>query len=613
MIDFSSRTSRFASAHLRLLATTDVHAHMTGWDARQKRMRTGLGLDRLAITIQEARDKAQGQTLLFDNGDVLQGTAEADICAASESKTPHPWPAVANALGYDALGLGNHDFDYGLGFLETIVNRLTAPVICASISEGHINGVLPGAVIPLMMECDDGVCRPLSVGVFSVLPPQTLIWNHSNLSGRITFDTGVDAATRAVHSLRNVGAELIVALCHSGLSAKTEANTENFSAQVASQVPGVDAMIMGHTHRRFPDEDHGIGPLADPVQGTLAGLPAVMPEFAARSLGIIDLVLTWEGGRWHVARHTVSLRSAAHSDTDPSISHLAAPSIAATRAIMETPVSATGHHIHSYFNALQTGTEHALVARTMTGVIAEYVKDTPHAALPLIASVSSSAVGGHGGVTNFIDIPKGPILARHVAMICPYQNDIWAAVLTGADLWNWAERSAAYFGASRETTSALANPDAPFFSFDSLMGLEAVIDPFAPPRYDVSGGLIDPNARRICALRFNGQDITADERYLIAMSSYRGAGGGSFPGLSTAETILQTKTDLAKAMHRDLSETPVSDDPAPTAWRFVSGLNRQVIIETSPDAARHLDDISCFDPDPVGLTNDGFLQIRVTI
>ena len=445
------------------------------------------------------------------------------------------------------------------------------------------------------------------------MPQQTLIWSHSNLFGRVAFDTGVDAATRAVAQLRADGVDLIVALCHSGLSTHTEPGAENFAAQLAAKVPGIDAMIMGHTHRKFPGEDHGVGVLSDTKVGTVAGVPAVMPGFAAQSLGVVDLDLSWEDGRWQVAGHSTSLKPAAQGQMDPAISALAAPSIAMTRAVMDTPISSTGHNIHSFFNALETGTEHALVARTMTRVIADHVAGTPLESLPLIASVASSAVGGHGGVSNFIEIPEGNILARHIAMICPYQNDVWAAVLTGDDLRKWAERSATYFGPQSGVISPLTNPEVPFFSFDSLIGLETVIDPFAPARYDAKGEVLDPEATRICALRYNGVNVEPGAQFLVAMTSYRGAGGGGFPGLSTAKTILRTDADLADALRKELGENPLGETSAPTAWRFACDLNQQVILETSPKAANHFAAIARFDPHPVGTTDTGFLQIRLTL
>jgi 2',3'-cyclic-nucleotide 2'-phosphodiesterase/3'-nucleotidase len=606
------------TAHLRILSTTDVHMHMTGWNARQGHMAAGVGLDQLALTIRAARQTAPGATLLLDNGDVLQGTPEGDTCASPDTTVQHPWPAIATALDYDAIGLGNHDFDYGIPFLEGIIAQLQAPVLCSSLAEGHIDGVRPHVILTRRLQCDDGADRSVSIGVLSVLPPQTVIWNHRHLKGRIMFHSGVLAARQAVAALQAQGADLIIALSHSGLSTDTDPGAENVSALIAAEVPGIDAMIMGHTHRRFPDPAfpdpaHRVGDLADECSGTVAGVPAVMPGYAAQFLGVIDLDLEYRDTGWRVTQHAAALFQAPPGDTDPAVTALAAPAIAATRGLMERPLTTTGHDIHSYFNALQSGTEADLVARAMMHVIADRIAGTDLATLPLIASVSSSAAGGHGGVTNYINIPKGILRARHAAMICPYQNDIWAAVLTGDMLRNWAERSAAYFSPTREGPSPLANPDAPFFNFESLIGFEAEIDPFASPRYSVSGALLDPTTSRIRSLRHNGAEIMPEAEFLVAMTSYRGAGAASFPGLDTSRHILCTNDDLAEALSTVLQLAPLGDAPVPSAWRFVRDLGAQAVIETSPHAHDYLDQIAQFDPQPLGLTDAGFLQIRVRL
>jgi 2',3'-cyclic-nucleotide 2'-phosphodiesterase/3'-nucleotidase len=613
MGDHNDNYSLKTGIHLRILATSDTHMHLTGWDARHDSTAYGLGLDQLAVSIRAARRAAPGQTVLLDNGDTLQGTPEADICAEAGGAMTHPWPAIADALGYDAMGLGNHDFDYGLAFLESVVGQMRMPVLCASLSQGRIAGVEPTAILTRTLACSDGTERPISIGVFSVLPPQTLNWNERHLAGRIAFDTGVTAAQQAVTKLRNAGADLIVALCHSGLSTQTDPGAENFGTQLAAQVAGIDAVILGHTHRRFPDADHGGGPLVDPGAGTVAGIPAVMPGFAARSLGVIDLQLAWAAEGWHVTGHAVALLGAPEGDTDPAISALAAPAIAATRAAMNTPLTTTGHDIHSYFTALQSETESALVARALTGVIARHVAGTPLADLPLIATVPPAAAGGHGGASNYVHVPAGVVLTRHAAMLCPYQNAIWAAVLTGTDLANWAERSAAYFAPKRGRLSLLVNPEAPYFSFDSLIGLEIEVDPFAPARFDEGGAVLDPTASRVRALRYNGAAIAPEARFLVAMTSYRGAGGGGFPGLETADTILRTDDDLTEAVRKVMAQGPLGDRPAKTAWRFTPDLGEQVIVETAPAAANHLAEIAQFDPHPIGLSDGGFLRLRVTL
>lgn len=609
----AAKSSRNTGAYLRVLGTSDTHMHLTGWDARYDHTSYGLGLDQLAVTIRAARDAAPGQTLLLDNGDSLHGTPEADICAQGSAAMAHPWAQITNALAYDAMGLGNHDFDYGLGFLETVAGQMNMPVLCSSLSKGAIAGVQPTALLTRTLICGDGVARPISIGIFSVLPPQTFNWNQRHLCGHIAFDTGVSSARRAVASLRGQRADLIIALCHSGLSTQTDPGCENFGVQLAANVPGIDAMILGHTHRRFPDAEHGGGPLVDPKAGTVAGVPSVMPGFAAKSLGVIDLKLVWGDAGWQVSGHDVSLIGPSGQMTDAAIGALAAPAIAATRDVMATPLTTTGHTIHSYFTGLQTETESALVARAMTQVIAREVAGTPLAALPLIATVPPAAAGGHGGAANYVNVPKGVVLNRHAAMLCPYQNAIWAAVLTGSELANWAERSAAYFAPRRGRLSPLINPDAPYFSFDSLVGLEVEVDPFAPARFDDAGEMLNPDARRVRAIRHRGEDLSPDARFLVAMTSYRGAGGGGFPAITAQDTIIRTTQDLTAAVRDLMARGPLGDAPSRTAWRFVPDLGEQVILETSPLAADHLADIAHFDPQPMGINEAGFLQLRLTL
>ncbi|WP_420012625.1 5'-nucleotidase C-terminal domain-containing protein [Tateyamaria sp.] len=613
MTDSTCSDPQHSHAHLRILATTDVHMHMTGWNARQDHMDRGVGLDQLAPTIHAARDSAPGLCLLLDNGDILQGTSEGDLCALDPCPVAHPWPGIATALGYDAVGLGNHDFDYGLPLLERITAQMVPPVLCASLGPGQVAGVLPHTQLARTVQCSDGTTRALRIGVTSVLPPQILVWNHRALHDRVTFEHGVVAAGRAVAALRAGGADVIVLLCHSGLSLDPDPAGENFAAQIEAQVPGIDAMILGHTHRQFPGDDQGMGAIVDATRGTVAGVPAVMPGVFAKSLGCIDLALAQNHDGWQVVGHESGLQDARPDDPDDAITTLAAPSIAAARSRLAEPLTTTGHAIHSFFNLLQSGTEAVLVARALTQAIAGEVAGGSLAEVPLIASVACTAAGGQGGVMNYVDIPKGPVLARHASMISPYPNQIWAILMTGAALYDWAERSAAIFGPTAGRLSPLANPDAPAFNFDTLVGVEAEYDPFAPARFDASGSLLDRAATRVRRLRYKGADIAADDRFLVAMSSYRGAGGGNFPGLDTATQVLRTELDMRKAVSETFRDAPVGAASAPSAWHFVTGLEAQVIIETAPWTTAHLEDIARFDPRPMGLNAAGFLEVQVTI
>ncbi|MEL6451698.1 MAG: 5'-nucleotidase C-terminal domain-containing protein [Pseudomonadota bacterium] len=599
---------------MRILATTDVHMHITGWDALRDRTVARSGMDVLAHTITAARAAARGDCVLVDNGDALQGTPEGNICAQPGVVPDHPWPAILNALAYDAAGLGNHDFDFGLDQLEQAMTQAEAPVLCASIPDGSVAGVVQEAILHRRIRCSDGEVRPLALGITSVLPPQTEVWNHRHLHGRLHFDTGVVAARAAVERLRAGGADLVLVLCHAGLCAVPDPMGENFATAMAAEVPGIDAMVLGHTHKLFPAVDHGGDAACDPDAGTVHGVPAVMPGFAAVRLGVIDLGLHWTADGWQVAQHSVALMRPDHDTApDATITDLAAPAIAATQRALSAPLAHTPIGFHSYFEMLQSGTATALIADVMRSTVRRAVDGTALAALPLVAAVSPMAVGGQSGAGNYVYVPPGKVCERHLVMLGPYQNAIWAVVLTGAELWDWAERSAVYFGPTPGALSPLVAASAPSYNFDALHGLRTVIDPFRPARYDVMGAVIDRGAQRVVALTHEGTPVQPTDRYLVAMTSYRAAGGGVFPGIDAQSDVLRTEVDLTQALRRHMLTTPFPDQPAPTVWRFADGPPRHALVDTAPDAARHLEEIAPFEPQPMGLTDRGFLRMRVTV
>ncbi|MEM6372243.1 MAG: 5'-nucleotidase C-terminal domain-containing protein [Pseudomonadota bacterium] len=590
---------------MRILATSDVHMHLTGWDPLHERRVAGRGIDVLARTIHRARQSAPDAYVLLDNGDVLQGTPVAAQCASPPEDTPHPWAEIVNALAYDAVGLGNHDFDFGVPFLEGCAAHMECPVVCGSLSSGQIRGVLPSTQITRTLRCSDGQHRQLRIGIASVLPPQTAVWNSRYLHGLMAFDTGVVAARRSVTHLREQGADVIIMLCHSGIGVVPTDDGENFAAQIAQEVEGIDAMVCGHTHQTFPARD---GP------HTLNGVPFVMPGFAAEVLGQIDLRLGWTDGVWHVAGHDARLVTPrADDEPDPVITAIAAPALERTRKALDQILAQTDTGFHTYFGMLQPSQSDTLVARAMMDVLAQQVAGSDLEHLPLIAAVAPMSMGGRAGPGNFVNVPAGSMQARHIAMLSPYTNAVWGMVLKGSDLMRWAERAAGYFSPTLDDGLLLVNTDVPSFNFDMLYGLEATIDPTRPPMYDSIGQLANPAARRVRSLSHRAAPIDCDAAFLVAMTSYRGAGGGKFPGLDNACDVLRTEHDLTDALHRLVRRGPMAVNDMPTAWRFAARHGMQVVIETSPNAEYHLDEIADFAPSIIGLNDAGFLEVGVTI
>ncbi len=579
--------------------------HLTGWDARSDRVLLARGFNRLASVIQAARSQAEGVCLLLDNGDSLQGTPTADIAATGAVDGPHAWADCLNALNYDAIGLGNHDFDYGVERLQEMFGDVDAPVLCANLSGAPDALAAPYTILSRKAACSDGKTRTLRIGVTSVLPPQTLIWNNRLLAGHVSFSNPVRAAAQAVSDLRNAGVDLVITLCHAGPDPEATVSDENFGMALLRNVPGIDACIFGHVHLRFPDKIKENSAELDAESGTVCGVPSVMPGFAAECLGQIDLNLVWTGVNWEVAAHGVALLPAQDAVPDTTVTQIAAPFIHATRSSMNTPVSQTGHGFHTYFSMLQSGSAEAILAETMQTAITETIAQSAFADLPVLAAVAPTAAGGYGGPTNFVHVTKGVIRERHISMLCLYQNDIWATVMRGAQLYAYAEHAAMFFGDPRADSGNLVNPDSPVFNFDALHGLETVIDPFGR---DNQGRM-----RRITDLRYCGQSIDPDAQFVVAMTSYRAAGGGTFPGLGDKAQLIRTKISLSDRLRSHLEHHPPGHMPASSVWRFADHVDAQVVIETSPDAAKFFDEIDAFSPRAVSVNGAGFLEVEVTL
>ena len=257
-------------AQVRILATTDLHFQLTGHDDVADRPVPGQGLLPLARLIRAMRSHAP-TCLLFDIGDMLQGSALADLLAAGGGRVtaPHPMVAAMNRIGYDAATLGNHDFDYGLPYLDRALADARFAVVAANLTRIDGGPWLPRhALIHTRALAADGTWWPLDIGVIGFAPPQTVLWDRHHLAGHLTASNIVPAALAHVPALRAAGAEIVVALCHSGIGA-TDAvpGMENAAVPLAA-VPGIDVVLMGHTHDVFPVQGPGPWPRPHPDPAT---------------------------------------------------------------------------------------------------------------------------------------------------------------------------------------------------------------------------------------------------------------------------------------------------------------------------------------------------------
>ncbi|WP_373355707.1 bifunctional 2',3'-cyclic-nucleotide 2'-phosphodiesterase/3'-nucleotidase [Pseudoroseicyclus sp. CXY001] len=598
-------TTAGETAHVRILATSDLHMTLLPWDYFTDTEDPPIGLARCATLVRRARSGAPN-AFLFDNGDFLQGNPMSDFLAElAEAGRPmaNPMIGAMNLLGYDAVTLGNHEFNYGIDYLEAALGQANFPAVSANVvrrlgnqPESDDPLVPPFVVIDREIVTGNGMRRPLKVGVIGFAPPQIALWDGQHLGNSIATRDIVEAAQAHLPRLKAAGAEIVVALSHSGIgSADYEPGRENASVPLAAQ-EGIDALICGHTHRIFPRPG---GPRHGPVDhdaGTIHGRPAAMPGAFGSHLAVIDLALVRRSGRWSVVRHASRLFPLRGIDgslpePDPYITKLAAPAHHATQEEVRRPIGRLEGRLQSYFALAAPDPCLTLATDAMRDTAERLLADLPEQGLPILCAHSPMRSGGHKGPGNYVDIPEGPLALRHAAELYAYPNRMVVVEMTGRDVARWLERSASIFTQLRmgESNQPLIDADCPPYIFDVLDGLTYEIDPTRPPMCDAAGMLLTPSAHRVSHIRLaDGTEVTPEMRLVVATNSYRIGGSAGFGMVRQGRVLAESRQSLRDIIADYVRLGSPVHSVARRVWRFTSLPRTRAIFQTAPAAVEVL-------------------------
>jgi len=594
-----------AALRLRLLSTTDIHTHIVDYDYYRDQRDISLGLARTAALIRQARGEVRN-SLLFDSGDLIQGNPLGDYVAVEQRLQPgqvHPVFKALNLLDYAAASLGNHEFNYGLDFLRLSLAGAGFPYVTSNVFvAGPDRAAAPPLIQPFVILDRDfidegGATRRLRVGAIGFVPPQIMQWDKANLEGRVFVIDVVEAARRYVPRMRAAGADLVVALAHSGLSAAPARGMDENAAAYLAQVPGIDAILAGHSHLVFPDASFASLPGVDIARGTINGVPTVMAGFWGSHLGVVDLTLRRTAEGWRRADGTGATRGirrrennqwVATVEPDPAIVAAVQAEHAGTLAYVRRPVARSTARIHSYFALVQDDPSVQLVARAQTAYIRRMLLGGPLAGIPVLSAAAPFKAGGRGGPAYYTDVPAGDIAIRNVADLYLYPNTARAVRVSGAILREWLEMSAGQFNRidpALTTPQPLVNTAFPTFNYDVIDGVTYRIDVTQPARYTPQGRMADAQARRILDLRFQGQPVTDTMEFVVATNNYRASGGGNFPGLDGSNIVFETAETNQEIIKDWLIEQKTVDAAVTPIWSFAPVATPvQVVFESSPEA-----------------------------
>jgi 2',3'-cyclic-nucleotide 2'-phosphodiesterase/3'-nucleotidase len=530
-----------------VLATTDMHGFIYPHDYFTGRPATR-GLAAAATLIRQVRAETPN-VLLVDGGDTIQGSTLAGVYQtafrAGRSTSPEPMMLAMNAIGYDAMTLGNHEFNYGLGNLTAARNVARFPWLSANTRTG--SAIPPFA--PFLVRTVAGV-KIAIIGVTTAAVPE---WEKPEQITGLSWLSPDDGVAQALEQLASERPDVTIVVAHGGLDRDPATGKErpgempgdNRVWQIAERFPQLAAVIYGHTHQRN--------------EGTRVGnVLLVQPRNWAMDVARLDFTLSRDtaDGRWTVSESRSRLLPVtAETVADPDILAIARPYHEAAEQYLDTPVADSA----SELSGARGRFEDSALVDAIQAVQMHYAQ----------AEVSFSAL-----FHPQVRIPRGKVSVRQLAALYVYDNELYAVEGNGRIVREALENAARYFVTCPEPTCAtgpLIDPVIMSFNYDMAQGVEYEID------------LTRPAGQRIVNLRYRGAPLRDDQPLRIAVNNYRAAGSGGYTMFRDAKVAWRSGRDIRDLMIEYFTQRGQLPAAPDRNWKLVPARAVETLVASTPE------------------------------
>lgn len=497
-----------APSTITLLHTSDLHTNIMPWDYFSATPDDRRGLAKVATLVRRERTEC---SLLIDSGDTIQGTPLGTYYALVDNAPKHPMAAAMSALGYDAMALGNHEFNYGRAVLDKFIGEVNFPVLGANVRNAADGSEAYGSFVI------KDVCG-VKVGILGMVTPGVTTWERPENIAGLRFDNPLETAREYVPKMRAQGAEVVVVSFHSGPDRQPNGNAndpatwltdyatwvdrgnlpnENLAVQIAQQIEGVDAILAGHTHQPIP-------------KIMINDVIISQPNRWGSHLGKISLGVERAGGAWKVASRDAELVPVdAEVAVDAALAAATKDYHDETLAYVETPIGSAKSAFPGGFAARYTD---SALADLINQVQEEAAEANGHP-----VDLSLAAVFSNEGA-----IPQGEVKLRDAYSIYVYDNTLYVMEITGQILRDALEKDAGYFA----TLDPAALPAAPAECKAMPAGPDYNWDIYSQIEYTIDA--TKPLGARVTSLKLKGVEVTPEQKLTVAINNYRGGGGGGY-------------------------------------------------------------------------------------